>query len=65
MVEVVALDGTRIDVSTAEIAALRDGVRGGVMLAADADYENARRVWNGNVDRRPALIVRCGGIPDV
>ena len=65
MVEIVALDGTRIDVSTAEIAALRDGVRGGVMLAADADYENARRVWNGNVDRRPALIARCGNVLDV
>lgn len=37
MVEIVALDGTRINVSTAEIAALCDAVRGGVILAADAD----------------------------
>src|SRR5206468_846644 len=28
-------------------------------------YETARRVWNGNVDRRPALIARSTGVADV
>jgi FAD/FMN-containing dehydrogenase len=28
-------------------------------------YDVARRVWNGNVDRRPALVVRCTGVADV
>ena len=36
-----------------------------MILAQDADYEAARQVWNGNVDRRPALIVRCADADDV
>ena len=65
MVKIVALDGTHVGVGISEIGTLRSSVRGHVVLAADADYENARRVWNGNVDRRPALIVRCNGVSDV
>jgi len=35
------------------------------MLRDHPGYENARHVWNGNVDRRPALIARCSGVADV
>jgi FAD/FMN-containing dehydrogenase len=35
------------------------------VIAGDAGFDQARRVWNGNVDRRPALIVRCAGVADV
>ena len=41
-------------------------VFGGELLrAADDGYDAARRVWNGNIDRRPAIIARCGGVADV
>lgn len=38
---------------------------GQLIQASDPDYEEARRVHNGLVDRRPALIARCRGVADV
>lgn len=40
-------------------------MRGWVIGPADFDYEEARRVWNGMIDRHPALIARCAGTADV
>lgn len=34
-------------------------ISGGVLSPADDAYDEARKVWNGTVDRRPALIARC------
>jgi FAD/FMN-containing dehydrogenase len=59
------LDGSRTSLQDSDIADLRGRLRGQVVIAADAHYEDARRVWNGNVDRRPALVVRCTGAADV
>src|SRR5262245_37168184 len=42
-----------------------DGFRGQLITADDADYDTARAVWNGAVDRRPRLIARCSGTADV
>ena len=45
--------------------ALRGGHRGEVIDPSHADYDLARRVWNGMIDRRPALIARCSNLDDV
>ena len=42
-----------------------DGFRGRLMGADDADYDAARAIWNGAIDRRPRLIARCIGAADV
>jgi FAD/FMN-containing dehydrogenase len=41
------------------------GVRGAVLRPGDEGYDEARAIWNGLIDRRPALIVRCTGAADV
>ena len=51
--------------NTAHVEDLRQGFRGELMQSGHLGYESARRVWNGNIDRRPALIARCTGVADV
>jgi FAD/FMN-containing dehydrogenase len=41
------------------------GFRGDVIVPDQEDYDDARAVWNGTVDRRPGLIARCRGTADV
>ena len=40
-------------------------VSGQVIRPGDGDYDEHRRIWNGSIDREPALIVRCVGLDDV
>jgi FAD/FMN-containing dehydrogenase len=47
------------------IANLRADFRGALLRPGEEGYEEARRVWNGTIDRRPALIARCAGADDV
>jgi FAD/FMN-containing dehydrogenase len=61
----VTLDRAATNLSDAAIDGLRTGIRGELILSGGDGYETARRVWNGNIDRRPALIVRCTGAADV
>jgi FAD/FMN-containing dehydrogenase len=49
----------------AQLEDLRESFRGELIHRDHSGYELARRVWNGNVDRRPALIARCTGVADV
>jgi FAD/FMN-containing dehydrogenase len=44
---------------------LQTGLRGTVIGPGNDDYDAARRVWNGMIDRHPALIVRCADTADV
>ena len=41
------------------------GLRGGALLPGDPSYDSARRIWNGMIDRRPAIIAQCAGTADV
>ena len=44
---------------------LRERFRGALLRPGEEGYDEARRVWNGAVDRRPALIARPAGADDV
>jgi len=47
------------------IATFRAALRGKLFRPNDEGYDEARKVWNGMIDRRPALIARCAGVADV
>src|SRR5579859_2005931 len=49
----------------ATIAELRAALRGALIQPGDDEYDAWRAVWNGMIDRRPALIARCSGTADV
>ncbi|MCE3552914.1 FAD-binding oxidoreductase [Pseudonocardia sp. RS11V-5] len=44
---------------------LKSDLRGDLVRIRDADYEDARRIYNAMIDRRPEVIVRCAGVGDV
>jgi FAD/FMN-containing dehydrogenase len=52
------IDATRLGALAAEFS-------GELLQPGDADYDEARRVHNGLVDKKPALIARCAGAEDV
>lgn len=55
--------GTMLD--SAAVGELEASFRGELIRPQDPAYDDSRRVWNGSIDRRPALIVRCTGVADV
>jgi FAD/FMN-containing dehydrogenase len=44
---------------------LKGLIQGDVLLPSHDDYDQARKIWNGMIDKRPAFIVRCTGPADV
>ncbi|WP_226013246.1 FAD-binding oxidoreductase [Halomicrobium salinisoli] len=48
-----------------QIERLGDGFHGDLIRPDDGEYDDARAVWNGMIDRRPALLARCRGVADV
>jgi FAD/FMN-containing dehydrogenase len=47
------------------IATLKASLRGGLIAPGDEGYDEARKVYNGMIDRRPRLIARCADVADV
>jgi hypothetical protein len=46
------------------IELLRQSIAGSLMAPEDPEYDQARRVWNADIDRRPAGIVQCASAQD-
>jgi FAD/FMN-containing dehydrogenase len=58
-------DGTLLTLDRRLLETLRAALCGPLLVAGDPGYEEARSVWNGMIDRRPALVARCLGVADV
>ena len=52
-------------ISPSAIEKFRPNFRGSLLQSGEAGYDEARKVWNGMIDKRPALIARCAGASDV
>src|SRR6266536_5544975 len=56
---------TQTKLDDAAVAELASSFRGELLRPDDPYYDEQRRVWNGSISRRPALIARCTGVADV
>jgi FAD/FMN-containing dehydrogenase len=61
----VTLSGSQIALREKDIADLAARLQGELLLPTHSRYEQARKVWNGSIDKRPALIASCIGASDV
>ena len=66
--QVITARGTNLTPSVLKESTIQDlkaGLRGTLLRPGEAGYDDARKVWNGMIDKRPALIARCAGVADV
>jgi FAD/FMN-containing dehydrogenase len=56
---------SRLGLEDATVEQLRQTVGGNVVAPEDPGYDESRLVWNGMIDRHPALIVQCASTDDV
>ena len=64
-VQAITTTGGHTVLGEAAVRQLQASLQGELLLPNDDRYEETRKVWNGMVDKRPALIARCAGVADV
>ena len=57
--------GADTTIDDAALEAFKTSLRGELLRPGDPGYDDARKVWNGMIDKRPALIARCTGVADI
>lgn len=63
--QVTTLSGRDTVLNESAVEEFGSSLRGELIAPGDAGYDDARRVWNANVNKRPALVARCQGVADV
>src|SRR6266498_2710968 len=58
-------DGDSVTLDSSAGGSLKADLRGPLLFPGDDGYDASRIVWNAMVDRRPAMVVRCGGVKDI
>ena len=64
-VQAITGDGKPVTLSRSDVEDLRASLRGQLLLPDTPGYDDARKIFNGMFDKRPALIARCAGAADV
>ena len=57
--------GSRTAIEGITVETFKASLRGELLRPGDTNYDDARKVWNGMIDKRPGLIARCSGVADV
>ena len=65
IIDAVSGSGEEISLERAAVRELAESLSGELYLRQHAGYESARTVWNGMIDKHPALIVQCRSTNDV
>jgi FAD/FMN-containing dehydrogenase len=58
-------DASLVHLDSTKLGRLHSEIHGKVITPQDAEYDEARSIWNSMIDRKPALIVQCSGTADV
>jgi FAD/FMN-containing dehydrogenase len=64
-IDIRTLEGGEKTISAAALEGLSTRFSGDLLTPADDGYEETRAIWNGMIDRRPALIARCESADDI
>jgi FAD/FMN-containing dehydrogenase len=57
--------GSQTVIEGTTVETFKTSLRGELLRSGDTAYDEARKVWNGMIDKRPGLIARCTGVADV
>ena len=63
--KIIDSNGNQTTILTQDLDALANNLSGSLIRAEDENYDEARQIWNGIFDKRPAVIVRCANVTDV
>ena len=63
--KIATLSGDYAVIRESAVEDFRGSLHGESLLPGDDGYDGARRIWNGMIDKRPAMIARCSGTADV
>ncbi len=63
--KVKTMDGGEVDLKQEILDNLKLRLKGQVITSGDIGFEDSRTVWNGMIDKKPAMVVRCLGTADV
>jgi len=58
------MPGVETEPAPLDVAELRPHFRGALVRPGEEGYDDARRLWNGAINRRPTLVARCAGADD-